>query len=201
MANFLTAYKRISRWEGGYQKHPSDQGNYNSKGQLVGTNWGINAKTYEDWKGYPPSATQMKNMPKLEAMEIFERRYWDKIKGNDIHDQPLADIIFDGRVNSGSLGVKLLQRVLKIEDDGIFGNQTLAAVNAANPGRLYLAYKQARADLYERLIQQNPSYEAFRKGWANRLASFSDYAGAAAAGGGILIAAVLGFLWWKYGRK
>ena len=44
MANFNKAIDLILKNEGGYQAHPNDKGNYNSKGQLVGTKYGISGQ-------------------------------------------------------------------------------------------------------------------------------------------------------------
>ena len=114
MAVFQIAYNIVAAHEGGFQIHPNDTGNYNSLSQLVGTNWGISAGVYEDWIGYPPTKTDMQQMTKSEAGQIYKVQYWDTIKGDQILNQALANIIFDGRVNHGYTGVKLLQEVLNI---------------------------------------------------------------------------------------
>jgi len=51
MANFNIAYEIVRGHERGFQIFPQDRGNRNSLGQLVGTNWGINAQVYETYLG------------------------------------------------------------------------------------------------------------------------------------------------------
>ena len=173
MATFYPILSKVLDVEGGYQAMPEDRGNYNSLRQLVGTNHGINAQVYENWIGRPPSVDDMRAMPQSTAIQIYRRRYWEPIQGDAIHDQHVAEIIFDGRVNHGSWGVKMLQRVLRIEDDGIVGPQTLAAIKRADPGQLYYRYKEARIDFYHWLAENREGQSRFLRGWLNRMATFT----------------------------
>lgn len=176
MADFNTAQERVADWEGAYQVLPQDSGNYNSLGQLVGTNWGINAKVYESWIQYPPTISDMMNMPLEIARLIFKLRFWDKIKGDDIQNQFVANIFYDGAVNHGvSLMTKFVQRILGVNDDGIVGPITLGAINSANPADLYNAIKQTRIEFYQDIVDREPDQEIFLNGWLNRINSFNDF--------------------------
>lgn len=176
MADFNEAYELVARWEGGYQANPNDPGNYNSKGQLVGTNFGVSAKKYEGLIGRPPTKAEMLEMPKWRAKEAFRLDEWAKIKGDQIPWQPVANILFDGVVNHGR-GVKLLQEVLGIKADNIFGPQTLAAVLASDPQQLYNAYRERRRQYYQSLVNNDPKLSVFLKGWLRRIDSFTDRIG------------------------
>jgi lysozyme family protein len=173
MADFGIAYRRTAKWEGGYQASPDDPGNYNSLGQLVGTNWGVSAKKYERLLGRPPTKEQVREMPQWRAEQAFRNDEWKRMKGDEIPHQPLADILFDGLVNHGR-GVKLLQEVLGITADNVFGQQTLNAVLAANPQELYSAYRERRRQYYRSLVQRDPKLKVFLKGWLRRIDSFTD---------------------------
>lgn len=192
MANFQIAYNLVAAAEGGYQQHPADTGNYNSLGQLVGTNWGVSATKYEDIIGRPPTVADMRNLTATQAREIFRRDEWTKIKGDDIISQAVANIFFDGAVNHGR-GIHLMQEVLGVHQDGIVGPQTLAAINTADPARLYLAYKERRRQYYYWLVDWRPANSAFLDGWLARLDDFDDYELAAAGGTGVLL--LLGIVW------
>lgn len=192
MANFYIAYKKVAQAEGGYQKHPSDSGNYNSRNELVGTNWGISAPVYENYIGRPPSETDMRQMSAATARDIYRKSFWDDIRGDEIINQSVADIFFDGRVNHGRTGTKLMQRVLGVADDGRVGPQTLRAINQSDPRQLYIAYREARREFYYYLTEKRPSQLDFLDGWLNRLATFNEYAGGAAvAGSGLLMALLI----------
>lgn len=197
MANFDIAIKKVSKWEGGYSEHSNDLGNWNSLGELVGTNYGISAKFYEDWYGWPPKKEEMKNMPLWKAKAIYKEYFWNKIKGDEIKNQSVANILLDGVVNHGK-GVKLLQEVLNIKQDNKFGEQTLEAVNAANPKQLYLNYKERRRRYYIWLTEWRPANKVFLKGWLNRLNDHNEYSGSpsiiptsTAAGGNTITTALM----------
>ena len=122
----------------------ADRGNYNSKGQLVGTNWGIAAPVYERWLGRVPTRKDIKNMSKNEAGQIYKGLFWVQIRGDEIENQFVADILFDGHVNHGGTGIRLIQRLLNVEVDGKVGPITLKAINDFDPEVLYNRYKEAR---------------------------------------------------------
>lgn len=171
--SFEKSYQRTAVWEGGYQKNPNDPGNYNSNGQLVGTNMGITPNILQPYFGRVPSENDMRNLSPQLAKKIYRERFWDKIKGDRHQHQYLVDILFDGVVNHGR-GVRLLQEVLGISQDNIYGTNTHNAVLNSNPCQLYNAYKNRRKKYYDELIAQTPSLAIFRNGWMNRINSFND---------------------------
>lgn len=173
MANFYTYLPLLQQVEGGFQKLSNDSGNYNSLGQLVGTNYGIAAPTYEAWIGYPPTEADIRNMDKTEAIEIYKQQYWRPMKADSFINQSVANIIVDHAVNAGvRTAGKLLQRVLNysfdknVAIDGVIGSQTLTALNSVNQESLHEAILQARASFYQSI--GGP----FLQGWLNRLKSF-----------------------------
>lgn len=197
MANFHLAYNLVLDHEGGYQNNPNDSGNYNSLGQLVGTNWGISAPVYESFLGYPPSKFDVQNMSLNEAKAIYKERFWDDILGDQIRDQQVANIFFDGRVNHGRTGVKIMQRILGVADDGVVGSLTLNEINYANPRWLFESYQEERRDFYYWLVENNGSLQVFLNGWLNRIDSF-QYTGENASigiGSGLAVAAIMLGFW------
>lgn len=173
MANFNDFLKILHNVEGGYQELENDSGNYNSLGDLVGTNWGISAKTYERWIKRPPSKTDMIRMPKSLAVEIYKQWYWNVMKGNAFSNQSIANIIIDHGVNAGTgTAARIAQSVLndyfgfRLAEDGVIGNQTITAINSVNQERLHELYMQARIDYYKSLGS------SFYRAWLTRLKSF-----------------------------
>lgn len=197
MALFAPAYQLVAIAEGGYQAHPEDRGNYNSRGQLVGTNWGISALLYEDYLGRPPSKRDMQAMTRNTARKIYQKRFWDRIKGPEIRTQQVANVLLDGYVNHGRFGVQMIQEILGTAQDGVVGPITLRAINAAEPAQLVQRYVQRREAAYRRLANTRAGQAKFLQGWLNRLKKFvSDRPATAAAGGAgaLLLAAAAG--WW-----
>lgn len=173
MASFIKFIPIVHELEGGYQNHSSDTGNYNSLGQLVGTNWGISAKVYEQWIKYPPSVLDMKNMTKTIANEIYEAWYWKAMRASEYKNQSIANILVDHAVNAGpGNSVKLVQRILNnsfgksLKIDGIIGSKTITEINSVNQSQLFEQIKKARINYYTSLGT------VFLDGWINRVNSF-----------------------------
>ncbi|UOB18585.1 glycoside hydrolase family 108 protein [Abyssalbus ytuae] len=173
MANFYSYLPLLLQAEGGYQKHPSDTGNYNSLNQLVGTNYGISAPVYEKWIGYPPSEKDMKNMSKNIAIEIYKAWYWNAVSASSINNQSVANILVDHAVNAGAGSAgKIVQKILvydfdkKITIDGAIGPQTIKAINSVNPELLHKHILKARENFYENIGG------VFKDGWLKRLKKF-----------------------------
>lgn len=198
MANFNQSYQRTAANEGGYQANPNDPGNYNSANQLVGTNWGISAPVYEDWLGYPPSKSQMQGMTQSTAKAIMKAKFWNKIQGDNLPNQAVADILFDGVVNHGR-GVRLAQEVLGVTSDNIFGPATFTAIVNTPPATFYNGYKERRRAYYYQLVQNDPSLSTFLSGWLKRLDKYNDFpssgGGATQAGGFWLMAGLAVVAW------
>jgi lysozyme family protein len=160
--------------EGGFQKHPDDNGNYNSLGQLVGTNHGISAKFYETIIGRPPTEADIKAITKQEATNLYKIYFWDKVKASQINNQAVANTIVDHHVNSGR-GVSLAQKVLNNDFgfnliiDNAAGPITLNAINSVNPEDFVEKYNKARAAYYKSISNN----ESFIKGWLNRIKMFA----------------------------
>jgi lysozyme family protein len=178
MASFNTFMPLLSMLEGGYQKMPTDRGNYNSLNQLVGTNHGISAPVYETWIGRVPTENDMLNLPKTTAQAIYKKLYWDKLKAGSMNTQEVAHVIVDHGVNAGTgSAAKIVQRILNSEFDknvavdGAIGNQTLTAINSVNQVKLQSAIVIAREQYYKNLSSQYPE---FIQGWLNRLKPFYE---------------------------
>lgn len=172
MANVDLLAPIISRWEGGYQCYKEDGGNYNSKKELVGTNMGITAQTFESVFGKCPTVEDMKAITVKEFSMVLKKYYWDRWKADNISNQSIANILVDWVWASGVWGIKIPQRVLLVKDDGAVGKKTLEAVNSASQKELFDDLKQARLDFVDEIIKNNPSQVKFEKGWKNRINSF-----------------------------
>lgn len=178
--SFLIAHAPVAVIEGGYQRHAADTGNYNRDGELVGTNWGIAAPVAEDYFDRVVTTKDMKSLAKSVAHDIFRRKFWDQMQGDQFPTQELANIVYDGFVNHGRWGIRLLQRVLGLKEDGILGPVTLEAMQYADPYILYNAYFDARYRFYHSIVRNRPTQKVFLKGWMKRLNHYRQEATAPA---------------------
>lgn len=146
--------------EGEFTDDASDRGNWTGgevgKGELVGTKFGISAAAY-------PSL-DIRGLSFRDATEIYRRNYWARA-GCDRLPQRVAIAVFDMAVNHGvSNALKMLQGVLGVSKDGIFGPQTEAAVRSADQDELLVDLLASRLDFYRGL----KAYARYGKGWTRR---------------------------------
>jgi lysozyme family protein len=174
MANFDKAAKRVLKIEGGFQLWKNDKGNYNANGRLTGTKYGISSATYEWYTGELATIEKMRAITKTFALAVFRKLFWNRILGDRIENQAVAELFFDGVVQHGR-GIHLMQQVLNVKQDGIVGEITLGAINRSKPADLFTAYKAIRAEYYKHLVATDESQAEFYNGWMSRLESFKDY--------------------------
>lgn len=134
MANFDKAFQRTSKFEGGYVNDPDDNGGetYN----------GISRKSNPSWLGWKIVDEQKKksNFPnnlkerKAELLplekKLYKENYWDKVWGDKINKQEVADDMYDTAVNMGiSASVKLSERLFKMKETGKMNEELLKHLN------------------------------------------------------------------------
>lgn len=114
MADFSKAYDKILKNEGGYVNDPSDHG---------GETWaGISRKNFPDWFGWTiiDSYKGMRDFPEilngnpvleLHRRNFYKKTFWNKVRGDEITNQEIAESILDSSVNFGTVqAIKLAQR-------------------------------------------------------------------------------------------
>lgn len=168
MAEFEKAIPLILKWEGGYVDDKDDLGG--------ATNRGIIFKIFKQYAaqfGLPPTKDGLKQLSEEQAKIIYKDRFWNPMKGDDINDQQVANIIFDGFVNAGTSTLKIAQKEASTEADGIFGPHTIARINASNGKILFEGIKDARIRYYHMIAERREQNKKFLKGWLNRINSFN----------------------------
>jgi lysozyme family protein len=148
---FRKAVKIIFLHEGGYVYDPDDLGGE--------TNMGISKRSYPH--------IDIKKLTNETASEIYYKDFYSKLKLDKVKDDNLALHIFDMSVNAGrSAAVKIAQRILEVNDDGILGSITLKAINSNNISDRYIL---ARKEYYIALVVRNHKLSKYLKGWTNRV--------------------------------
>lgn len=152
--DFLQAFEKLIGHEGGYSNHREDPGGE--------TMFGITARVARQ-QGY---GGEMRSLPLATAQAIYKKMYWDAVRADEM-PEPVRFHLFDAAVNSGAKqSIRWLQRAVDVVDDGVLGPMTMQSVAAANP------YKAAMAMIGERLDMMTslPTWGAFSRGWARRIA-------------------------------
>lgn len=173
MASFDLFKTILAKNEGGYQNLVGDSGNYNSKGERVGTNFGISARFYESILKRPPTVADMKALTLDQANKIYKVHFWDDVQGDTLINQSVANIIADHAVNAGEFPIgKQVQIILRdkfkqtIKIDGDIGPATAKIINTVNQAELFEEIKNARLQLYLKIGGQ------FLGVWTSRVKSF-----------------------------
>lgn len=156
MASFEQAIVKTLAHEGGarYTEDPTDRGG--------ATKYGISQRAYP--------YLDIRNLTEAQAREIYRRDYWERIRGDDISSQAVAESIFDTCVNMGvRTGSRLAQVALGIQPaDGIIGSESLEKINATDHHVFLAAYTIAKIARYAHLCNRDRSQQRFLLGWINR---------------------------------
>lgn len=147
-ATFQRAVARVLAAEGGYVNDPHDPGGE--------TNYGISRRSYptEDIAGMTPDR----------ATAIYHRDYWTAVRGDEL-PAPVAIVLFDCAVNQGvRTAIRFLQAACRVEEDGVLGPATLAAVRAADAKGLAGRFLRRRVIGYSTLA----GWERYRASWVQR---------------------------------
>lgn len=191
MANIDKLLPYILKWEGGFVNDPTDKGGATNKGVTIAT-----------WKqcGYDKNGdgkidvTDLKLISNADVRDrVLRPHYWNRWKADGIKSQKVANILVDWVWGSGSHGIKIPQTLLGVAADGIVGPKTIAAVNNANPDKLFDSIYKARETFLRNLANKSvAAYEKkiarkatekellkytqkrFLKGWLNRLADIKN---------------------------
>ena len=155
----------IKKWEGGFANDPADRGGATNKGVTIAT-----FEAYCKAKSLPrPNVERLKRMTDGEWLDILKTMFWDKWQADKIKSQKLANILVDWVWGSGVYGIKIPQRILGVKQDGIVGDETLKALNAQDPDKLFQAIYEARKKYLNDITISRPANKRFLRGWLNRL--------------------------------
>jgi lysozyme family protein len=172
MASFDLFLPIVLQFEGGYVDDPTDPGGETNKGITMATF----QQCSHELLGIDPTSENLRSLTDAQAGVIYKTLYWNKIQGDDLAAQALANIVCDFFVNAGTHATKLLQHVLNnlgasLVEDGTIGQASLQALAGFDQVQVYRQYKEGRIGYYQALGQKYPQ---FLKGWLNRVNSFPD---------------------------
>ncbi len=154
---FAKAMPHVFSEEGGYVDHPKDPGG--------ATNMGITLATLSAWEGGKVSKAEVKALTKSKATDIYRENYWNKVAGDDL-PAGVDYATLDFAIHSGpARAVKMLQKVVGVDQDGVIGAKTLAAVRKIAADRIINELCDARLAWLKGL----GTFSTFGKGWTSRV--------------------------------
>ena len=165
MAEFDTAFKKTIAAEGGYVHDPSDLGGETYKGVARARNgkWpGWQLIDLHKNRGRFPDSLENDQQLQDHVRTLYRNQYWDRICGDDIEDQDVAESIFDFGVNAGPrTSMKLAPIAVAAEVDGVIGPNTLAKLNSEDPRTFLSVFALAKIGRYAHLCEQRPANRRF----------------------------------------
>lgn len=124
------------------------------------TMFGVTERVARAW-GYKGDVRQL---PLDTARAIAKSEYWDRYQC-DQFAPAIGYQVFDTAYNGGH-PVQWLQQAVGVTVDGVIGAKTIAAVRAADVGKVVLAFNAARI----KYLTSLDGWAANGKGWARRIA-------------------------------
>ncbi len=131
------------------------------------TKYGISQRAYP--------GLDIRNLTEQQARDIYKRDYWDRVSGDRIDSQAVAENIFDTAVNMGpKTAVKLAQATLNeillvcVVEDGVVGDKTIDALSKCADTAFLAGYTLAKIARYAYLCNKDRTQSKFLLGWINR---------------------------------
>ena len=164
MANHLILKPFILKWEGGFANDPDDRGGATNRGVTIAALTAYRKRI----GGKTPSVADLKNITDAEWTSLFKSMYWDRWRADEIKSQRVANTLVDWVWGTGKYGITIPQRLLGVKQDGIIGNNTIAALNAAGDA-FFNTLMAAREKYLSDICKSRPTNNKFLRGWLNRL--------------------------------
>ena len=180
MANFNEAFQILMRLEfskpgDALHKNPTEDG---------WTFMGIYQNAHPHWKGWDEilgavayggdiekisRALYGRENLRAQVRAFYKEAYWDRMRLDEVTSQLKANEMFIFGVNVDVRpAVRVTQQLVGVVNDGIVGEQTLAAINRYDEERFDKQFDRAELQYYNGLIEKNPKFRIYANGWRNR---------------------------------
>lgn len=145
--------KKTIEFEGGYVNNPLDAGGE--------TKYGISKRSY-------PSV-DIKNLGIDDATDIYLKDYWKRLNLHLLLSEKICWKVFDIGVNMGlTTGIRFLQKVAKVKEDGVLGPLTADIVNSLPEETILNQLIEYQLLRYVEIVEKKNSQIVFLKGWVRR---------------------------------
>ncbi|BBE19459.1 phage protein [Aquipluma nitroreducens] len=172
MADFTQAFQLMIAHEGGYGNDPDDPGGETYKG--------VARKIFSKWDGWTKVdilkrqtgfPANLDKDPELQQniSDFYRVTFWDKINGDQIANQEIANSIFDFGVNAGvGTSASLAQMVVGAKSDGVIGPNSISAINNFDPEHFLASFTVAKIARYVNIVKKRPTSRKYFYGWVIR---------------------------------
>jgi len=169
MDRFEKIFDYLLKVEGGYSNDKYDKGGK--------TKYGIIEEEARKF-GYKGD---MQDLTKDFAKNIYLKKYYLGNNLDKVINNKVALSVCDWAVNSGKNGIKNAQIAINqitnanLDVDGIIGNKTLEALNAADPEKFLEVYHNLQRIYYRSKVESDKTQKEFLAGWLNRVQKKEEY--------------------------
>jgi lysozyme family protein len=134
MADYLIAIKPVILIEGGYVNDPNDNGGETYKG-ISRKFWGQSkvwpivdaSKVLQNFPGNLSSNSDLQNL----IISFYKINFWNPIGGDNINNQPIANLLVDSAVNEGiSPAIKRAEVIVGLPSTGHISDALINKLNA-----------------------------------------------------------------------
>lgn len=172
MANFQRALLKTETFESGWTV---DSGGETYKG-ISWKAWKkdpLVQKIFDILRPLHPRKRQLFANPYLDNLisVFYKSHYWDKIYGDRIDSQGLAELIYDFYVNTNG-ALLLINKAIGARETSTINEDTLKRLNSYS-GYCYVKILESRKNNYHALVVANPKKnKKYLNGWMARLNQF-----------------------------
>lgn len=126
------------------------------------TKYGISQRSYPN--------EDIRNLSEARAREIYRRDYWNRVNGDNISNQAIAESIFDFAVNAGPVtSMRLAQVAVGItQPEKTFTSSFIVRINSANEHDFLASFALAKIARYASICNKDRTQSKFLLGWINR---------------------------------
>jgi len=172
MADFTQAFQLTIANEGGYGNDPDDPGGETYKG--------VARKIFSKWDGWTKVdmlkrqydfPANLDKDPELQqnVSDFYRITFWDKMNGDQITNQNVANSIFDFGVNAGiGTSASLAQMVVGATSDGVIGPDSISAINNFDPDFFLASFTVTKIARYVNIVKKRPTSRKYFYGWVIR---------------------------------
>ena len=164
----------VKRWAGVYSNDPDDKGNWTT-GRLVGSQYDVTGPVLAAHRGVSQDSigvAEIRSITLEEAADIGVERFYKAFRIDTLPWGPATAIVLDFCWGSGNWGIKILQRVIGVNEDGNIGPATreayIKALQIHGWVGLVNLLVAARRKFYTDISMPGTKNAKYRNGWYNR---------------------------------
>jgi len=172
MADFIKAYDVVLAHEGGYSNDSLDPGGecYRGVARNIWSKWSgwVKVDLLRREANFPKNLDGELSLQE-DIKDFYRVQFWDKISGDQIANQEVANSIFDFSVNCGvGTSASMAQMVVGVDHDGVIGNDSINAINNFNIDLFLASFTIAKIARYVGIVQKRPTSQKYFYGWVRR---------------------------------